>query len=108
MTSRKTRCRVSSPALSVRPDPQLDSGPQRPLGRGAEQGTGEAPRALTCHSWGPGGPFWAGDLLTGGFLGPALRMANPWAEEMLGGPAVTAKASASQGRMGARMLCRMS
>lgn len=33
-------------------------------------------------------------------MGPALRMANSWAEETLGGFAVTAKASASRGARG--------
>ena len=92
---------MSSPALSVRPDPQLDSGPQSPLGRGAERGTGEALCALTCHSWAQEARSGL-EMLTGGFLGPALRMANPWAEETLGGPAVTAKASASHGARGSQ------
>lgn len=33
-------------------------------------------------------------------MGPAPRMANSWAEETLGGPAVTAKALASHGMRG--------
>lgn len=35
-------------------------------------------------------------------MGPLPRMANSWAEETLGGPAVTAKASASRGARGSR------
>lgn len=63
---------------------------------------GGAPRSNVSQLGAPGSPFWAGDLVTGGFVGPALRMANSWAEETLGGPAVTAKASASRGARGSR------